>query len=305
MPNSIQKITIYSLFVLLSLSCRKELPFKSTAQQSRIVVNSLFATDSTLRVHVSRSSSVMDTANHKVITDAMVEIYNAENTLITTLDYTKEGVYNNVSFYPSQNEVYHLKISADGFESVSSSESIPQPVVIVGVDTVSTTNKEGEPILEVSVHFKDPGNIRNFYLIEMVVIGMMPIDIGGDSLNFRQQERMSSNDPNIETVNQFIFNGYSNASDYLILSDKNFDGTTYTLNFSIINWHQWSDSQMTGQIRLLSTSEAYFNYRKSYEEYVNTQGNPFANPVQVYSNIENGIGIFAGGTLTTWDINFK
>ena len=59
-----------------------------------------------------------------------------------------------------------------------------------------------------------------------------------------------------------------------------------------------------GEIRLVNTSEAYFNYLKSFNMYQRASGNPFATPVQVYSNVENGMGIFAGGTLTYWDVGF-
>jgi hypothetical protein len=55
---------------------------------------------------------------------------------------------------------------------------------------------------------------------------------------------------------------------------------------------------------LVNTSEAYFNYLKSFNMYQRASGNPFATPVQVYSNVENGMGIFAGGTLTYWDVGF-
>ena len=49
---------------------------------------------------------------------------------------------------------------------------------------------------------------------------------------------------------------------------------------------------------------AYFNYLTSFNMYQRTINNPFATPVQVYSNVNNGMGIFAGGTLTSWDVQF-
>ena len=46
------------------------------------------------------------------------------------------------------------------------------------------------------------------------------------------------------------------------------------------------------------------HFAKSFNMYQRANGNPFATPVQVYSNVNNGMGIFAGGTLTSWDVGF-
>jgi len=45
---------------------------------------------------------------------------------------------------------------------------------------------------------------------------------------------------------------------------------------------------------LSSVSEDYYKYNVTLAKYEQTQGDPFAQPVQVYSNIENGFGIFGG-----------
>ncbi len=46
-------------------------------------------------------------------------------------------------------------------------------------------------------------------------------------------------------------------------------------------------------------------YRRSIDDYENAQGDPFAEPVQVYSNIENGYGIFAGFSKSTYEISMN
>jgi hypothetical protein len=47
-------------------------------------------------------------------------------------------------------------------------------------------------------------------------------------------------------------------------------------------------------LETVGMSEAYYKYQKSYIKQVTNQQNPFASVVEVYSNIENGVGIFAG-----------
>ena len=43
---------------------------------------------------------------------------------------------------------------------------------------------------------------------------------------------------------------------------------------------------------LKNHSEDYYMYKKTFNVYQSVRGNPFAEPVQVFSNIENGYGIF-------------
>jgi hypothetical protein len=47
-------------------------------------------------------------------------------------------------------------------------------------------------------------------------------------------------------------------------------------------------------LETVGMSESYYKYQKSYIKQVTNQENPFASVVEVYSNIENGVGIFAG-----------
>ncbi len=47
-------------------------------------------------------------------------------------------------------------------------------------------------------------------------------------------------------------------------------------------------------LETVAMSEAYYNYQKSYIKQLVNKENPFASVVEVYSNIENGVGIFAG-----------
>ena len=66
--------------------------------------------------------------------------------------------------------------------------------------------------------------------------------------------------------------------------------------------YDWSYKISGIRIYLHNISKSYYYYRTSLELYQNTSGNPFAQPVQVYSNIENGFGIFAGSQITYFDL---
>ena len=57
-------------------------------------------------------------------------------------------------------------------------------------------------------------------------------------------------------------------------------------------------------ILLLSITPDYYNYWKSVESHYENRNNPFAEPTNVYENVEGGIGIFTIGTGDVFTIEF-
>ena len=59
-----------------------------------------------------------------------------------------------------------------------------------------------------------------------------------------------------------------------------------------------SDSVMI-DIRVDHIDPSYYFYSVSKQKYYQADGNPFAEPVQVYNNIENGFGILSAYSRTS------
>ncbi|MFQ5636990.1 MAG: DUF4249 family protein [bacterium] len=73
--------------------------------------------------------------------------------------------------------------------------------------------------------------------------------------------------------------------------DALFDGEFYDLDISFYNYSEPIEMFI---VVLLTTSESYYNFHKSVDQQNATEDNPFAEPVPIYTNIENGLGVFAG-----------
>ncbi len=299
-------LPIFLILSALTLSnCTKEIEFDAQDIAPRIVVNSLFTNDSIWSAHISRSVGVLETTSYTTIDNASVNIFDDNANLVTTLTHQGDGLYTSpTGVSPQPNQSYTLEASASGYESVNATNSIPSAVPIYQLDTVTSTNNDGETILEATITFQDPPNISNYYMLEVFVTGMYYDEWEQDSIEIREPLQISCDDINVETVNRFNFGGFENTYLYLMLKDQNFDGENYSLTFSVINYAELKEMDLFGEIRLVNTSEEYFNYLKSFNMYQRTINNPFATPVQVYSNVNNGMGIFAGGTLTSWTVQF-
>ena len=98
--------------------------------------------------------------------------------------------------------------------------------------------------------------------------------------------------------------GEANNDGTILFDDLLFNGQNKNLSvYSYIEYISWSVLPITLDyihVNLFNVSEATHLYKKTYSIHQNTSGNPFAQAVQVYSNITNGFGIFGGAQIDTF-----
>lgn len=288
-------LPILLVLLVFLAGCEKELPFKDEVTKSKLVLNSIVSSDSVWTVHVSRSLSVLDSGQLDAVSDATVNIFDDSDNLVTNLTFRGQGLYESDSAKPQPGQSYRIEATAPGYDPVSVVEAIPEAVDVIGVDVVRTYNADSTVNMAMEITFADPAGQANFYRFEMEMD--LTIHIAQDTQRLVFPLEMTCTDPNIEPEG-----GVDGVYDYLLLRDANFDGQNYALKFSTIG--TFSDQYVTAVARLtlISRSEAYYNYRRSVQSYLETAGNPFAQPVQVYSNVVGGFGIFAGSTRSVLEI---
>jgi len=237
--------------------------------------------DSILWAYVTSSVGVLVQDNPEEIADAQVELYK-DGTLLSNLPYVEQGFYGWQVPEPLGNEqaTYELKVSKDGFNSVSSTQTMPVQVNIndATLEIDGTVNEEGERVDEITITFDDAKDIANYYALS---INFEFTDITGEVYSYEQY--FNSNDPSFgETENGNYF------------SDILFDGENYELKVWLYNLYvdeNIEDPKLA--IRLTNlTKDRYFR-ETSINNYRNSEDNPFAEPAVIFSNIENGYGIFS------------
>ncbi len=79
-------------------------------------------------------------------------------------------------------------------------------------------------------------------------------------------------------------------------TDKTLNGKTVTLPF-ISEFIIWNGARhYKTEVWLTNSSKEVFNYQKTRQLQGEVSGDPFAQPVQAFSNMSNGFGIFGGLT---------
>ena len=193
---------------------------------------------------------------------------------------------------------YTLTISAPGFTTVESSQRMPTgtPLDSVTYNPDASVTDPNNPFSrntrdEYVLDFKDVTNQENYYT---AIAQATTQDAAGT-----------------ETIRDIPFASLDPLSESNVFSDKNWEGKR-------IVWREHSNRRLKGggrggnnpavsgavQVVLLSITKERFNYMKSYALYQSTLNNPLAEPVILYSNINNGYGLFSLGANRSFTVRF-
>jgi hypothetical protein len=266
------------------LSCEKEIPLDAEQKEPRIVVNSIFGDGDTIYVHVSESRDVLYEGDLPNITTAVAKLQDVNGNLLGDFTHQGDGIYKLTNYLPVAGQTYHLVVTNSGFNQVDAQTQTP---TVITIDAIDTLRKNDE--MNYSIKFSDEPSITNYY-----AVAIEQISIGDDGFGGYYYY----SDYFFETSEIFTQNGSADVDgtkygSVFLFSDATFNGGQCTFDASTYIPVESTDSTIV-VVSLLSLSEDYFKYKLTLEKYQETAGDPFAQPVQVYSNVENGFGIFGG-----------
>ena len=304
-----KKFIIILSSLLLFLSCEKEIDISIDITQPKLVVNGLFFSDSLWKLEISSSKYIYDTGAILLVNDALVTILDSKGNNYTLTNAGK-GIYSSLSKKPELGESYTINVSHDNYENVSATSKMPDKIQIEKVEEKDITITSGTQYRKVAVTFND-NQENDFYSISVnsVYLSIENDELTGktDTVEISSPIELYSQDP---TLGEFSETSYGSK---IVFSDDIFNGKSYTFEFLIdenyltLNGETDNSGPDLNQIKLFMSriTEEYYFYETSYEEYNLNNDNYFSQPVQVYTNIENGLGIFAGYSVTVDSLVLK
>lgn len=274
----------YFLILFFLTSCEEDFLFDTGQFTPKVTINCIFKPDAPWKVQLSFSKNAFDgEAGIEPVTDAEVYIYEKRNGREIYLSHQGEGVYTSDIYKPTQNNTYELVVYVEGYEPITAVSHIPRKARVVYV----TQN-----IIERTIEFEIQNEETNYYL-----------------WNFMKEDNVFNLQNNeIKSPSTFVKGivTYNNASDFIenISSTQNeaigTGGVFSTgLNDENIQQDNPQDTVVIRKfLRILTASEDFYNFYKGYERYFANSGfhSSVSNPPVQFSNIKNGIGIFAGFT---------
>lgn len=283
-------------FVLLilfsvSVSCTKIIDIDLPNHESKLVINSLFTRGERIAVNISRSASIIGGIPPGVF-GASINLYR-DGTLVETA--TSSDSLFLAGFGPVENGVYTIEVSSPGFETVTATDSMPSKTFLnyaestdeVWIDEIGMRHK----LLKLGFSDNDPD--KNYYELKLKVRFL--------SRNYPSQD--SSYVTKLANIGGIMHPVLAESEQYYALikgflfDDSKFNNTDCNLEiFAGIMNNKSDEYELI--VELNSVSESYYNYKKQLGIYLSKEdGDIFEgipNPVNLFSNIEKGYGIFAG-----------
>jgi len=271
-----------ALFAILTSfqSCRKVIEIDLPPADSKVVVNSFFTDGNPIKVYLSKSIGVLD--------NIIPECNNA--TIILLINNVKtDTLYPDNGYYYShvlaeRGKNYSLIVHVPDMDSVFCEDIIPEKTILqnyICTDSV-LIDEDGFIINELKLDFQDSAGL-SFY--EVQLSAKYIIDNNYTSIWF-----MKNSDPIITSTGLLDYNPKT-----LIFTDKMFDGKHCSVK---IYFATQAYAGYNLKITFRSVSEHYYKYKERQFAYLFSLENDIfsgmSEPINLYSNITGGYGIFAG-----------
>ena len=201
---------------------------------------------------------------------------------------------------PQQGKKYLIKAIHPLYGVVTAEDVIPVPAQIISHDLLQypdTINNLKDAT--VKFKFKDDAGAENYYRINAWLYGTYrSVNQNGDTIENSSWQGLR---PEMLTA---VSDTVRDNGWFLLFSDKNFNGLEEELNLKFNNIQVADDfSSLNLYVELYTVSKTNFEYNKTLELYRHTNSN--AEPVHVYSNVQNGYGIFAGADFQRMEFVVK
>ncbi|MCB0662469.1 MAG: DUF4249 domain-containing protein [Saprospiraceae bacterium] len=264
-------------------------PVEIPPHESTLAVSAIFIGQNEVHdVYVSNSLSILSKEDNLSVNDATVTISEAGNETDIPF-YLPERLYRldegNTPLFEAE-KTYTITVSHPDFPTASATATMPKAARIVDFkhERDGTIDESGYEVDEITIEIEDLSHETNYYVFEMAE-RYAYINGTDTSFVYNPVSSLISRDPLVRYG--FHANFYEGLP---MISDATFNGHTYQLKLYTYDKPQ-SGNQLV--IQCYSVNKARYDYLASLQSFVNNQDNPFSEPVNVISNIENGVGIFA------------
>jgi hypothetical protein len=288
-----KKLIYILLTIVLFGSCEKYIDIEIPDEGRKVTVNCFINDSDKPILMLTRSKFILDNSYDFTMIDS-AKAYLYQNGVQVAEFFQQDtsnipepwdiGAY--VADYTCQpGKQYTIKVIKDG-ETLTSNTQIPNKVSVQSIDTLSVQDQSGNRYLRVKITINDPSTQENFYQF-----AFRTISLGYENIIYFavDQSDLGLTGPSYQS--------------YMITNDKLFNGQTKTFIFDL-DAGNFYDIVTPLSVVVNGVSKDMFLYYQQLQKYQNAQNSFLAEPVMMFTNIDNGLGIFAGysSNITTIDV---
>jgi len=309
--DKLKKILLSCISGILVIGCTMVVDLDVPFNNPGLVVNSFFSADSVWQVEVSHSRFILE--NHRnsefrMEENAKVEIFEDDKPL-GLLEHKGNGIYASSEKKPEMGRSYKIRVESPGYPVSEGSDRLPSEVPIQRVEVSRFETANDNDLRRLRLTIDDPAGENNFYLLTAVNVETLHGPNNTERYVLTRTIRLGSSDPaQVGPDPQTSEMGYFN--DGILFTDRLFDGKQYVMTvefekgqyeYSTLERNPNHQYYASGEyvFYLLSLSEASYRYHLTFAEQnkAKRDGNPFVEPLPVFSNMSNRAGIFGGYSI--------
>lgn len=283
-----KKYTVILSILLLS-ACELIVDIDVPFEHKSLTVNSFFTPDSLWYATVDLNRHILDKSAIERVDNALLIVYDGE-TPVDTLTNEGNGEYRSDTGKPVSGKEYTIRGQAAGYEPVTARCAIPAPVVLTEMRIEEVSSHLEDKSL-VRIKFQDDASVKNYYQVTLEIERQYYDSFNKIVKTYRNRIHMKTPDEN-------IYSQYVELGNSFLIKDILFNGKETELIFEANSYELRNNAKIILSLRTLS--EEFYKYKTTAKVQDETSGSPFAQPVNVYKNIENGFGIFAGYNNTVY-----
>lgn len=294
MLKPIKSSIISFIGLLFFISCHQKVDWLPPDFEPKPTVSSVIVSGKPIRVKVSLAVA-FNARELPEVDNAHVQLF-ADGVYVETLEYMSDGYYQSEHIAQEEKE-YRCEVTIPGYETATCSTYISKHQDIIKFEHINKAgiDEEGISYPAVRVTFSNLPNKTTYYHIVITLL---------DDDNVRHPEILNIVDPVL--LNEGI--------PIVVFSNELIETSSYSMTINYSTGHAqnanntgWVTILFPVQVELRTICHHYYSFIKQQYLYDQSNGEPFlsvgATPsINLYSNVENGYGIFAGYSSVKSDI---
>ena len=292
------KYTFLIIFSLFLVSCEDffetTLPLEEPPFVEQLVVNSILSNvnPDESRALISKTIGLNENEATSLVNDAMVEIIFPDQSKYQLINIPDADIYLGYNYRGQLpefqiNQEYTIKVTS-GNQSVASTVFMPNPASITSAVFMENggLDEDGDEVSAIDILIDDAPDEVNYYKISAIK----------EFENYNEELYITTN-------NAFAIESASYKD--ILIKDDQFNGEEFKLRlqFDDFNFNYGEEPQPFEYKVLMKTiTEEQYDHDRLLRGYFDNNDNPFASPVQISTNIEGGLGLFAIENETKIDV---
>lgn len=307
--------SLYILFIISILfSCERVIDITPVDVEQELVVNGQISLNEKDTLILTSTGSIETV--HTSVSGANITVTYQKDTVGRYIE-SSDGIYCYEGKSFQENLMYGLKVEHQDYSSVCAETKIPV-VPEISFATYSDNQEKYKEVFganfQVLLEFEDDGETDDYYIIsssftyKVIVLDYFDPDVIDTIIIGTDRSHLNSRSSFVEMIitrnninlvqNQIDWEGgYHPWADEVVFSDKFFNGQKITVPLDFYLWNMEYTTKLS--LTLTAISEEYYQLLRSLAAKKKNDEGFFPEPLQMYSNVENGQGVWAAKASKT------